>query len=427
MTFTDQLADLEKGRFERFYLLYGEEPYLGDLFLKKLRSLALSPGEAGLNLSFFDDENGGLGAAVRAAQTPPFLAARRVVIYQGQAMTPLKREREKDTVLEEEGDTGEGGVAGDEPGPATRPGLRESPSRGDGEGFVRTGEVPQDQVVIGAGKGARPRTKAVGPKGKRRQEAGAGGRREPAGGEGLLEEYLSSPADSTILALWARGGVDKRKRVFRLAGQVGRVIECQPLRGRELLFWTQRRARELGKSLSDETAVLLTTYAGGELSLLASQLDKLADYVGSAREIKVADVQAAVRKGSEARIFDLVDHLSRRETPRALGDLRELLRLGEPPARLLFMLARQVRLLLMTKLLLGTGLPAELISERLAVHPFVGQKLLAQAASFTEEELEAGLKHLLVADVALKESRQPADLLLEILILRLTGAAAVSR
>lgn len=359
MTFAQELAALEKGSPEKAYLLYGDEPYLAELFLKRLEGAILPSGDDGLNLTRFNDDNGGLGAALQAAQTPPFLAARRLVIYQGQALASARSGRGR----EESGEEGE--------------------------------EAPE-----------------------------ASESRRPTAVEAALERYLAAPLESTVLALWVRGSVDRRKKFFRLASQVGRVIECQPLRGRELVNWVQQEVRSRQKIIGEEAATMLISFAGAALTGLAQEIEKLCLYAGPTREITTADVQAVVRRGGEARIFDLLDRLGEGETTAALAVLRELLRLGEPPARILFMLARQVRLLLLTRLLLAEGLLPELLAERLSLHPFAAKKLAVQSRVFQEKELEKALEELLEADLALKEGRQPPDLLLETVVLRLSAPSA---
>ena len=89
--------------------------------------------------------------------------------------------------------------------------------------------------------------------------------------------------------------------------------------------------------------------------------------------------------------------------PRRLAALDHLLDLGEPPARILTMLARQLRLLIRYKEAAPHSTPADL-AKLLKLHPGIVKKVGRQAEKFSLPALQAHLELLHQADLSLKTS-----------------------
>ena len=109
---------------------------------------------------------------------------------------------------------------------------------------------------------------------------------------------------------------------------------------------------------------------GGDLRVVANEVDKLATYAGPGQAIDVADVEALVSQASEASIFACVDAVAQGDRRTALSSLAELLEEGEKPERVLALVGRQVRLLLQAKDLTMRGEDQEAIGRALGVPPF---------------------------------------------------------
>lgn len=73
--------DIKSGRFKQMYLLYGEEAYLRRQYKDKLRE-ALTDGEASINVHNFEGKEQNTGEIIDLAETMPFLAERRVLVFE---------------------------------------------------------------------------------------------------------------------------------------------------------------------------------------------------------------------------------------------------------------------------------------------------------------------------------------------------------
>ena len=90
------------------------------------------------------------------------------------------------------------------------------------------------------------------------------------------------------------------------------------------------------------------------------------------------------------------------------------------------MIVRQFRLLLLAREIAESGGGADQVRQRLRLHPFVAQKVLAQARNFDLPALEAILRHLLELDTGIKSGQIGAETALDTLVAGLTPHSIVS-
>ena len=113
-----------------------------------------------------------------------------------------------------------------------------------------------------------------------------------------------------------------------------------------------------------------------------------------------------------------MEALGEKAVQRRLAALDHLLELGEPPPRILTMLARQLRLLIRCKELAPRSPPGEL-AKKLGLSPWQVDRLARPAKKFTLQALRAHLKLLHQADLSLKTSASTPRLWLEIALIHL--------
>jgi DNA polymerase-3 subunit delta len=116
----------------------------------------------------------------------------------------------------------------------------------------------------------------------------------------------------------------------------------------------------------------------------------------------------------------MVDAAITGRSAQAIREIRLLLQEGEPPVRLNFMLARQVRIMLQAGELVRQGNSPESLARTLGEHPFTIKKALAQGKALAHEQMAEALGLLLQLDQELKSSPAPQGILMELALLRLT-------
>ncbi len=180
--------------------------------------------------------------------------------------------------------------------------------------------------------------------------------------------------------------------------------------------WIVEHARSAyGAEIEPAAATALAAVTGNDLHAADSELSKLAAYTGGERPIGEADVALLTPYVAEASIFEMVDALGRRDGATAARLLHRLLTDGEP-LPIFGMIIRQFRLLIMAREFLNEGGSPRQAGSALGVHPFVGEKVAAQAKAFTQDQLETIYRHLLDTDLAIKTGKVDAVLALDLLI-----------
>ncbi|NIN65822.1 MAG: DNA polymerase III subunit delta, partial [Anaerolineae bacterium] len=233
-----------------------------------------------------------------------------------------------------------------------------------------------------------------------------------------LEEYLDRLPETTRLVFVERSDTKKSNLLHKCASKSdhGYIRKFTPPKGGAIDRWITERVREKGGRIEPRAVNLLATFVGNDLRLLDQEIEKLLTYVGEERPVAKADVELLVSYVREADIFEMVDALGRRDIRRAMELLHRLLEGGQHPLYLLYMITRQFRILLQIKELLAKGTSREDITALLSLHPYVAQKMMRQAPSFSIAELEDIYHRLLELDVAVKTGGMQEPLALSLFV-----------
>jgi DNA polymerase-3 subunit delta len=238
-----------------------------------------------------------------------------------------------------------------------------------------------------------------------------------------LRDYLQHVPACCDLVFAERDTVDRRSSLYTYLKKHGQVQEFQPRQGAELLRWINERARLLDGAIKRDAAQRLVEYAGNDSRTLATELEKLATYAGRDSNITAPMVDLLVQDSHEHNLFAFLDDLSQRNPQATLGGLRGLLADGQAPAYLLFMLMRQVRILLGVQELAAQRMRPDEIASQLGQKPFVVRKALGQMDNFRPEELRHLHDRLLATDQAIKTGQLRAEVALEMLVLEICGVS----
>lgn len=231
-----------------------------------------------------------------------------------------------------------------------------------------------------------------------------------------LRAYLERVPATCDLIFVENEDFDKRGAVFSYLKKLGVAREFLPREGSELLRWLAERARMLDVRLENAAAQRLVGYVGGEGRALVNELSKLASYVGRGGQITAAEVDLLVQDGQEQNLFSFIDELSARKRGAALQSLRRLFADGQAATYILFMVARQVRILLGVKELAAQRMRPDDIAARIGQRPFVVRKALDQVRGFSDAELAQLHDRVLALDHASKTGQIDAETGLEILV-----------
>jgi DNA polymerase-3 subunit delta len=243
----------------------------------------------------------------------------------------------------------------------------------------------------------------------------------PAKALSAVTAYLDHPAPRSLVVLTAPSlkarDVEKHPVFGRLQKDEA-ALGFLRLRETELLPWLAQEAKRLGKTMSPAAAQRLVEVVGDNLSELHQELKKLVLFAGDDPTLTPQQVSQLSSHSRTYNIFALVEALGEAALPRRLAALDHLLDLGEPPARILAMLARQLRLLIRYKETAPHASPAEL-AKQLKLAPWQVKNLGKQAQNFSLKALKSDLNLLHQADLSFKTSTATPRVWLEYTLIHL--------
>ncbi|WP_417571271.1 DNA polymerase III subunit delta [Parolsenella catena] len=215
--------------------------------------------------------------------------------------------------------------------------------------------------------------------------------------------YLADPNPQCVLCLVAEK-LAKNTRLYKAVAKVGphSVIDCAPLKRWELPPYVVRLAQKRGLSMDNAAAQELVERVGESTVALDNQIATLAQLVGDAGRITLADVEANVAQIAEVSPWAFADAVCERNAPRAM----EMLNLMKAPS-LVFLhsvLVGRIRELICAKSLDARGAASGLARE-LGRQSWQVKNHVRWSRAFGEEELVELLGQAAVCERALKGSQ----------------------
>jgi len=235
-----------------------------------------------------------------------------------------------------------------------------------------------------------------------------------------LEEYLKQPSPfTTMIFIASYEKLDERKKITKQLKTAASILEAKKLNEQELKKWLKQRAAYNQVEINGDGLDMILSLAGTNLSLLTSEIDKMALYVQDSKLITKEIVEELVAKSLEQNIFSLVDKVISKKIHEALRIYYDLLKQNEEPLKILSIIANQFRLIYQVKALAQKGYGQQQMASVLKVHPFRVKLAAGQAQRFTEEELTKCIQLFAEGDYQLKTGSMPKNMVIEMILFQL--------
>ncbi|MBI3991107.1 MAG: DNA polymerase III subunit delta [Candidatus Omnitrophica bacterium] len=243
-----------------------------------------------------------------------------------------------------------------------------------------------------------------------------------AEGKEALISYSKKPQPSTcmILVYFA----EKEPRGDKLFSELKHFSErLSSPQGEKLTVWIQQEAKLRGKEIARDAISLLEENLGNNLKEISLALDKLSAYAGSRHDISPADVQKLTGRITSEDIFRLMDAIVNNDISRAMKIVSDKLKEGKDPTEIIGTLSWGVKGLLFARLWQDQRLPLFKIRENLnSIRVFQNQDaILTQSRRISPIGLKQKINLLFQADLSSKTKNLPRAMLLEILLMQLSG------
>jgi DNA polymerase-3 subunit delta len=238
--------------------------------------------------------------------------------------------------------------------------------------------------------------------------------------EELAERITRGLPKSVVLILDAEK-LDKRSRLYKALDSLGALEEFPTPDRRSLPTLVRELLAEYKVKLTPAALKYLLATVEPQPARLAKEIEKLACY-STERELDVPELRELLFGDHSESVLKWLDLVGER-SPQSVKYLRELLRSGEDPNKIFFMLVSQIRALLAVKSLAAQKKSSEEIAKELGKPPWLVGKHKAMAQNFSEEELIELLQRLHEEDVNIKTGERTPEESLFDLVLRLQSLA----
>ena len=236
-----------------------------------------------------------------------------------------------------------------------------------------------------------------------------------------LADYMKNMPD-TVCFLFVENEVDKRGKMYKAAKDKGRIVEMGRQDEKTLLYWIAGNVKREGRQIKESTARYLVSKTGTDMENLEKEMEKLFSYTLGRNEITVQDIDDICTTQITNKIFEMVEAVAVKQQKKALNYYYDLLALKEPPMRILYLLARQFKLLLEVKDLCGKGYEKSQIAKTVGLHPFVAGKYIQQCRTFSREELRSIMEEAVNTEEMVKTGRLNDMMSVELFIVKYSAA-----
>ncbi len=239
-----------------------------------------------------------------------------------------------------------------------------------------------------------------------------------------LLSYIPNVPDSAVLVFIARGKADARKKLYAAIKKRGGIVTFAPLTDAELNGWIVKTFASLGKSVTPQTASVLSFTVGADTALLRREIEKLSALAGDRDAVTEEDVHAVATRSVECTVFEMVDAVVAGQQGKAFGLLRDMLTTGSDRLGILAMLLRQFRLMQHIKIMQYEKLSPGDIKQRLGIAPFAAERCMRQAQGYTGGQVKRAVQICLTTEYKVKSGQYNQEGALEAAMLELFALKA---
>src|SRR5271170_3394868 len=240
----------------------------------------------------------------------------------------------------------------------------------------------------------------------------------------FVADHISIPADVRRMDLTDK---ERYERIRETLGEHCPLLEFARVEEGDAVKWAIATAGAEDVTLDTDAARELVDSLGGDMMMVANELEKLVLFVGDKKRITLGDVETLVLAAKQRSFYDLTDAISSRDRGRALAVLDAILSSGdgeEAAIGHLYMLSRTFRqmLVILERNVRDSRALWQALWQGFRMPPFAAEDLIRQARRYkSRHELTRALRLIARADLELRSSPPDKRLVLERLVLELAS------
>lgn len=230
--------------------------------------------------------------------------------------------------------------------------------------------------------------------------------------EKIIEVINQGKTEDIIF--WEDGNIDKRKKFYKnINKKVFKLAEFENFKIDKLIQWSAKKSKELNLNLTTEQLSILIGNSNNNQSVILSELNKIKLYKDSIGSVSKKEFYQILSENKSYQIWDLISSIEKNKKAEKQMILNKLLKQGEQPIAIMGMLARHIRILILSRYLIerkNAG-PQDL-QKTLGLAPFVAKKAYDSSRLLGFERLKRYYDKLMRTDLAIKEGKLDPELAL---------------
>jgi DNA polymerase-3 subunit delta len=240
----------------------------------------------------------------------------------------------------------------------------------------------------------------------------------------FVADHISIPADARRMDLTDK---ERYQRIRETLGDYCTVLEFARVEEGDAVKWATETAGTEGVKLDGDAARELVDSLGGDMMMVAGELEKLVLFAGDKKRITLGDVETVVLAAKQRSFYELTDAISARDRARALSVLDAILSTGdgdEAAIGHLYMLSRTFRqmLVILERNVRDPRALWQVLWQGFRIPPFAAEDVIRQTRRYkSRRELTSAIRRVARADLALRSNPPSKRLVLENLVLDLTA------
>lgn len=244
----------------------------------------------------------------------------------------------------------------------------------------------------------------------------------------FVADHISIPADVRKMDMQDK---ERYEKIRETLGDWCSLIEFARVEDSDAVKWALQAAQTQDVKLEPDAARELVDSLGGDMLLLANELEKLVLYVGEKKKITLGDVETMVLAAKQRSLYELTEAISQHDRVKALQVLDAILSTGdgdEAAIGHLYMLARTFRqmLVISERNVRDSRALWQVLWQGFRVPPFAAEDIIRQARRFkSRRELTRAIRLIAKADLAVRSNPPSKRLILENLVLELASEPRV--
>lgn len=238
----------------------------------------------------------------------------------------------------------------------------------------------------------------------------------------ILEIISRKTAPKDIdLILWENQKIRSNSKIIKTLGK--NIWESPELKPRSFTQWARNEIKKERFKIDNNSIDILSQRVNYDPERFYHEIDKIR--LLNKKKITEGDIKNIAPDTLEHSVWEFIDSLNSESqlktgTPVEKGKssqkLNELLSQGNDPYYLLSMISRNIRILLLTKLLDKKGLNSSEIAKEIGTHPFVISKIKSKARLMDTERIKKIYEKLTNIDYTTKTGQMDIELALNLLV-----------